>query len=278
MTQRGRLWTATHGRAQRPVPRRGALLVAIEPLRSRSAVLALVHAWAIPELYAKRGANVRAPARRGGADGAERTRARAAGRPRRPRGARPARADRAGARARARSASGSWGRPARCSCARAGGACTAAACASRTRDAAQRRPDRAPAARAARGRGGLRHGGQPGLQRRALARARGGWPRRCARRWTPPARIAQRSSAARLNASCQRSMSNRRAARRMISSMTVPLLLRRLVPRARRAPPPPPARRVRRIRRCAATGWPALRLEAARRRPRALRAPQARHD
>jgi hypothetical protein len=41
-----------------------AALLAIEPWLAPVAALALVHAWAIPELYAKRGANVLSPRRR----------------------------------------------------------------------------------------------------------------------------------------------------------------------------------------------------------------------
>ena len=106
---------------------RGPCCVAIEPC-SRPSALALVQPWAIPELYAQRRRERRAPARR-----ARRGR----------------RADRLGllgdlvgheardlhARTglvleRGRSASGSWGRRGRCSCGPGAGACTASACAS----------------------------------------------------------------------------------------------------------------------------------------------------
>ena len=107
-----------------------ALLLTLHPVAAVVGVILLAHAWAIPELYANRGAKVVKPRARGrrrrGGD-----RAGPARRPRGARGARAARADRAGDGARARSACGSWGRPARCSC--AGGACTAGACGCRTR-------------------------------------------------------------------------------------------------------------------------------------------------
>ncbi len=48
------------------------LLMALEPLAFPVALVALAHAWVIPELYAQRGANVVRPRPRGGA-GAERT-------------------------------------------------------------------------------------------------------------------------------------------------------------------------------------------------------------
>jgi hypothetical protein len=61
---RGRLWTLSTAAHAVPFVITAAVLVAVEPLLAPVAVLALVHAWAIPELYAKRGANTVAPRRR----------------------------------------------------------------------------------------------------------------------------------------------------------------------------------------------------------------------
>ena len=83
-------------------------------------------------------------------------------------------------------ARGSSGPPARCSCGLGRAARACCYCVGvNDPDAAQRRPHRAPAAGAARRRGGLRHRGQPRLQRRALARAPAPGAARCARRSTP---------------------------------------------------------------------------------------------
>jgi hypothetical protein len=71
---RGRLWTLSTAAHSVPFVLTAAILVAIEPWLAPVAIVALVHAWAIPELYAKRGANVLAPRRRRGRDArAERT-------------------------------------------------------------------------------------------------------------------------------------------------------------------------------------------------------------
>ena len=143
--------------------------MALEPLSFPVALLALVHAWMIPALYAARGANVLRPRRRSD-DGARADGARAAGRSRRPR--RRARCTRARASCPSAATLGVWlvgeagallvrpgGRRVDCWCVKADAA-----------DLPVRRPHRPPAARPARGRAGLRHRGEPGLQRRALAR------------------------------------------------------------------------------------------------------------
>jgi hypothetical protein len=69
---RGRLWTLSTAAHSVPFVGTAGLLVAIEPGLAPVSALALVHAWAIPELYANRGAKVVRPARRRDA-GAERT-------------------------------------------------------------------------------------------------------------------------------------------------------------------------------------------------------------
>ena len=60
-----------------------ALLLYLEPLSFPLAIILIAHAWIIPELYAKRGANVLRPAQRLG-DGPRADGARPARRPRRP--------------------------------------------------------------------------------------------------------------------------------------------------------------------------------------------------
>jgi len=60
---RGRLWTLSTGAHTVPFVAIAGVLVGIEPLLAPVSALALVHAWAIPELYAKRGANVLGPPR-----------------------------------------------------------------------------------------------------------------------------------------------------------------------------------------------------------------------
>jgi hypothetical protein len=69
---RGRLWTLSTAAHSVPFVATAGLLVAIEPGLAPVSALALVHAWAIPELYANRGAKVVRPVRRRDA-GAERT-------------------------------------------------------------------------------------------------------------------------------------------------------------------------------------------------------------
>jgi hypothetical protein len=67
----GRLWTLTTAAHTLPFVATAGLLTALEPLSAPVGAILLAHAWAIPELYAKRGANVVRPRRRA-ADGAER--------------------------------------------------------------------------------------------------------------------------------------------------------------------------------------------------------------
>jgi hypothetical protein len=61
---RARLWTLSTAAHTVPFVATAAVLMAIEPLLAPVAALALLHAWAIPELYAKRGANVLSPRQR----------------------------------------------------------------------------------------------------------------------------------------------------------------------------------------------------------------------
>ena len=58
LRRRGRLWTATSLAHAVPFSATAVLLFAIEPLSAPVGAILLAHAWAIPELYAKRGANV----------------------------------------------------------------------------------------------------------------------------------------------------------------------------------------------------------------------------
>ncbi|GAC1434665.1 MAG: hypothetical protein NVSMB51_02400 [Solirubrobacteraceae bacterium] len=62
-----RLWTATTVAHTVPFIAAAILLVALQPLAAPVAVMALAHAWIIPELYARRGANVVRPRPRAGA-------------------------------------------------------------------------------------------------------------------------------------------------------------------------------------------------------------------
>ena len=102
---RERLWTLSTAAHSVPFVATAGILVGIEPGLAPVSALALVHAWAIPELYANRGAKVvRAPRRRDARRGADR--ARPARRPRRPRGARAARAH--GAWCSSAGALGAW--------------------------------------------------------------------------------------------------------------------------------------------------------------------------
>jgi hypothetical protein len=61
---RGRLWTLSTAAHTTPFVATAGLLVGVEPGLAPAAALALVHAWAIPELYANRGAKVVRPQRR----------------------------------------------------------------------------------------------------------------------------------------------------------------------------------------------------------------------
>ena len=69
---RGRLWTLSTAAHSVPFVATAGILVGIEPGLAPVSALALVHAWAIPELYANRGAKVVRPQRRHGVH-AERT-------------------------------------------------------------------------------------------------------------------------------------------------------------------------------------------------------------
>ena len=126
---RERLWTLSTAAHSVPFVAHGRRsLVGDRAGLAPVSALALVHAWAIPELYAKRGANVLGRARRRDAR-AERTALGLLG-DLVGHEARELHA-RTGPRARARRARrrGSWGRRARCSSGPAGAACTAGACA-----------------------------------------------------------------------------------------------------------------------------------------------------
>src|SRR3954453_7406693 len=56
--RRGRLWTGWMVAVTVPFAMAGASLIALAPLSFPVAIMALVPAWVIPELYAFRGANV----------------------------------------------------------------------------------------------------------------------------------------------------------------------------------------------------------------------------
>jgi hypothetical protein len=58
LARRGRLWTLTTVAHTVPYVAATGVLFALEPLSAPVGAILLVHAWAIPELYAKRGANV----------------------------------------------------------------------------------------------------------------------------------------------------------------------------------------------------------------------------
>ena len=60
----GRLWTLTTLAHTVPFLVAAGVLAALEPLSFPVGLAAVAHAWAIPELYAKRGANVLSPRRR----------------------------------------------------------------------------------------------------------------------------------------------------------------------------------------------------------------------
>jgi hypothetical protein len=57
----GRLWTASTAAHTLPFLGAAALLMYLQPLSAPVAFALVAHAWAIPELYAKRGANVLKP-------------------------------------------------------------------------------------------------------------------------------------------------------------------------------------------------------------------------
>ena len=145
-------------------------LLYLEPLSFPLAIILVAHAWIIPELYAKRGANVLRPAKRLSATRRSGRRSACSATSSATRRASCTRDTGAGPRARparhlARRRAGRRpvhrGRPARALLLRP----------RRGPGPAERRPHRPPAARPARGRGGLRDGRQPGLLRRAVAPA-----------------------------------------------------------------------------------------------------------
>jgi hypothetical protein len=70
--RRGRVWTLTTVAHTIPFAVGAGTLFALEPLTLPVCLILLAHAWAIPELYAKRGANVVRPRARSG-DGPEQT-------------------------------------------------------------------------------------------------------------------------------------------------------------------------------------------------------------
>src|SRR5918997_2238154 len=61
---RARLWTLSTSAHAVPFSATAAALVAVDPVLAPVSALALAQAWAIPELYDKRGANVLKPRRR----------------------------------------------------------------------------------------------------------------------------------------------------------------------------------------------------------------------
>ena len=71
LRRRGWLWTLTAVAHSVPFFATAVLLFAIEPLTAPLGLILAAHGWAIPELYARRGANVLKPAR-GAGEGAER--------------------------------------------------------------------------------------------------------------------------------------------------------------------------------------------------------------
>lgn len=72
LTRRGRIWTLTTVAHAIPYGVASAVLLALEPLSAPVCAILLAHAWAVPALYAKRGANVLKPRPRATA-GAEQT-------------------------------------------------------------------------------------------------------------------------------------------------------------------------------------------------------------
>jgi hypothetical protein len=68
----GRLWTLTTFAHTVPFIMAAALLGVLNPVTIPVGLILVAHAWAIPELYAARGARVVAPGRRRGGDDAER--------------------------------------------------------------------------------------------------------------------------------------------------------------------------------------------------------------
>ena len=72
LARRGRVWTLTTVAHTVPYLIASGVLLWLEPLTAPVVFVLLAHAWVIPELYAKRGANVLRPRPRAD-DGAERT-------------------------------------------------------------------------------------------------------------------------------------------------------------------------------------------------------------
>jgi hypothetical protein len=68
LAARGRTWTLTTVAHTVPFIGTAGLLGAMEPLSFPVGIALLAHAWAIPELYARRGANVVRPRRRAAAE------------------------------------------------------------------------------------------------------------------------------------------------------------------------------------------------------------------
>jgi len=66
LARRGRVWTLTTTAHTIPFLTAAGVLFALEPLSAPVGLAALAHAWAIPELYAKRGAHVVSPRGRAG--------------------------------------------------------------------------------------------------------------------------------------------------------------------------------------------------------------------
>jgi hypothetical protein len=62
---RGRAWTVTTVAHTVPFLGIAGLLIALEPLSAPVAFVSVAHAWAIPDLYARRGGNVLKPKARG---------------------------------------------------------------------------------------------------------------------------------------------------------------------------------------------------------------------
>ena len=73
LAARGRLWTLSTVAHTVPFVATAGLLMALNPVSAPVAAMALAQAWGIPELYAKRGANVVKPRRRAGGEAVERT-------------------------------------------------------------------------------------------------------------------------------------------------------------------------------------------------------------
>ncbi len=65
LTRRGRVWTLTTVAHTIPFCVAAIVLFMLNPVSLPVGLILLVHAWAIPELYAQRGANVLKPKRRG---------------------------------------------------------------------------------------------------------------------------------------------------------------------------------------------------------------------